>query len=243
MLAPPRAFAKALLERCGTLKARNSMLVAAGLVMAGCQMTASNKVSVDYYAISGNSTAALDRQIKEKGPRIGDGRHAVAVARIRMIPNIRYKRANGMCRTRSAKVAVNARITLPRWTSREYSSAAVGQAWDNIERYTRLHEAVHVAIAFRYAKETEQELMEAAPQPTCNEMRSLAAQIVAKQLELHDKAQKRFDAQEQQRFAEIAKRQAKSGDRRGARGLSSNFRPDFRPPSTRNQVSPKLPKF
>jgi len=177
-------------------------------LLAGCQMTATNKVSVDYYAISGNSTAALDQQIRQKGPRIGDGRHAVAVARIRMTPNIRYQKTARGCRAKSAKVAVNARVTLPRWTGRGTASRAVGKAWDNIDRYTRLHEAVHVAIAFRYANATEREILEAQPQRTCADMKTVTSAIVARNLELHDKAQKAFDAKEQRRFAAIAKRRS-----------------------------------
>jgi len=179
------------------------------VVLAGCQMGASSKVSVDYYSISGDSTADLDREIKQKGPRIGGGKHAVAVARIRMIPNIRYEKTAKGCRASSAKIAVNARVTLPRWTGRNTASKAVGKAWDNIDRYTRLHEAVHVAIAFRHAKDTERELLAAQPQANCKDMRQVARAIVSRNLQLHDKAQRQFDAQEQRRFAAIARKQLK----------------------------------
>ncbi|MEL6947326.1 MAG: DUF922 domain-containing protein [Pseudomonadota bacterium] len=191
-------------------------LVAGAMTLAGCQMTAQDKVSVDYYAISGNTTAALDREIKAKGPRIGDGRHAVAVARIRMIPTIRFKRLESGCKPTSVKVAVNARVTLPRWTGRDGANSDVGRAWDNIDRYTRLHEAVHVAIAFRYASDTEKAIENLPPTATCDVMKAQVSKIFKRQLRAHDKAQRAFDAREQRRFAAIARRQAAA--RAAARG-------------------------
>ena len=95
------------------------LLAVTGLILlAGCQTVSENRVSVDYYSIRGNSTADLDREIIRKGPKLTGGRHAVAVARIKITPNIRFKPDRRGCAVQSAKVTVDAKVTLPRWTGR-----------------------------------------------------------------------------------------------------------------------------
>ncbi len=177
------------------------------VLLSACQTSQQSNVSVDYYKISGNSTAALDSEIKRKGPRINGGQHAVAVARIRMIPNIAFETVRKKCRIMEAKVAVNAKVTLPQWTGRKSASAKLGEAWDNIDRYTRLHEAMHVNIAFKYADEIERELEAMKPASNCSVMRSRANRLVDRRLKEHDKAQRDFDANEQRQFAMLARQQ------------------------------------
>ncbi len=186
----------------------------ATLVLAGCQTITQSRVSVDYYAISGNSTAALDREIQRKGPMLDGGRHAVAVARIRIVPNIKYETKSGLCRVSNARVNVDAKVTLPRWTGRPTASKSLGEAWDNIDRYTRLHESIHVAIAFRYAKEIENATLALTQARSCNTLKRHVREIIAIKLKQHDYTQKKFDADEQARFAKLAaesRRKKRSG--------------------------------
>ncbi len=185
-----------------------AVLLTLGVVSA-CQSTSASKVSVGYYQISGQTTAALDREIRQKGPRIDGGRHAVAVARIKMVPNVTFTNTTAGCRITKAKVAVQAAVTLPQWKGRKTASRELGQAWDNIERYTRLHEAVHVAIAFRFAKQIEDDLVALPAQAKCAQTRVIARRIIDDHLDKHDKMQKKFDADEQKRFARVAKEQEK----------------------------------
>ncbi|MEL6751456.1 MAG: DUF922 domain-containing protein [Pseudomonadota bacterium] len=181
------------------------LAIAASCITAGCQVLPEDKVSVDYYSISGNSTEALDNEIRRKGPRIGvAGKHAVAVARIRMVPTIDYRKRGDACSIRAAKVNVNARVTLPRWTGRPMASKKLGEAWDNIDRYTRLHESVHVAIAFRFARLMEAELLDLPAEADCSTMRRSSAALVRSVLAEHDRTQLQFDADEQKRFEAYA---------------------------------------
>ncbi|MDD9909790.1 MAG: DUF922 domain-containing protein [Ahrensia sp.] len=173
--------------------------------LAACQQLNASRVAVDYYAISGNSTQVLDQQIRKKGPRISGGRHAVAVARIRIIPNIKYRPTGDGCRVSHAKVNVDARVTLPRWTGRENASKELGEAWDNIDRYTRMHEAVHVAIAFRFAKRMEDELSTLRSTQNCQALNRKAERIVARYLREHDETQRQFDEDEQRKLLAFAR--------------------------------------
>ena len=185
---------------------RASAILTAALVLASCQATTGNRVSVDYYQITGNSTAALDADIRRKGPRLDAGRHAVAIARIKMTPNVQFKRTDGLCEVSKAKVAVDAKVTLPAWKGRADANKELGRAWDNIDRYTRLHEATHVNIAFSYAKRIEDEVLALPSMASCSQVRSTTKAIVDRNLDEHDAAQRKYDADEQARFSMLAKR-------------------------------------
>ena len=185
---------------------RTALLLIAGVVLCACQSTQESKVSIDYYRISGNSTSDLDSEIKRKGPRINGGAHAVAIARIKMFPKVTYERVKKGCRVESAKVPVNARVTLPKWTGRPNASAKLGEAWDNIDRYTRLHEATHVNMAFSYAKKIEDAVLALPTMSDCTRLRARTKKIVDRYLEEHDAAQRQFDVDEQKRFSILAKR-------------------------------------
>lgn len=176
------------------------------LALVGCQSTQQSQVSIDYYRISGNSTADLDAEIKRKGPKINGGSHAVAVARIKMLPRITFEKIAGGCRVENAKVAVDARVTLPQWTGRDSADPKLAKAWDNIDRYTRLHEATHVKIAFNYAKRIEEEVIAQPVMESCSRVRATTKAIVDRNLKEHDAAQLKYDADEQERFSMLAKR-------------------------------------
>ena len=183
------------------------VILAPLLVLSGCQVLQQNQVSVDYYKISGTTTAALDREIKRKGPKINGGLHAVAVARIKMFPKVTYQQLGDRCRVESAKVTVDARVTLPKWTSRAKASEQLGEAWDNIDRYTRLHEATHVNMAFSYAKRMEDSILALPSMKTCKSLRAKTKKLVDRYLKEHDAAQRKYDRDEQKRFSELARKQ------------------------------------
>lgn len=181
---------------------RKALMVMAALPLAlfGCTSTGSS-VKVAYYSIGGTSLPGIDREIRRKGPRIGRGRHAVAVARIKMNPHLRFKRGGKGCSVAKAKVDVNARVTLPAWTGRDTAEPRLANAWDNIDRYTRLHEGVHVAIAFRHAKRLERDLVALAPARSCALARQNARILVREALAVHDAQQRAFDENEKRRLA------------------------------------------
>lgn len=181
------------------------LALALPLTVAGCTSTGSS-VKVAYYSVGGTSLPGIDREIRRKGPRIGAGRHAVAVARIRMNPSLAYARGPRGCSIGKAKVHVNARVTLPAWTGRDTADEGLARAWDNIDRYTRMHEATHVAIAFRHARRLERDLVALAPARSCRLARQNARILVREALAMHDAQQKAFDRNEKRRLAAAAPR-------------------------------------
>ena len=189
------------LRRWGAIAA-----LALPLGLVACQSTGSS-VKVSYYSIGGSSLTGIDREIRRKGPRIGQGRHAVAVARIKMNPKLDYARGPRGCSVVKAKVSVNARVTLPAWNGRETADPRLAKAWDNIDRYTRLHEGTHVAIAFRHARRLERDLVALAPARGCRAARQNARILIREALRLHDAQQKNFDRNEKRRLASGARQQ------------------------------------
>ncbi len=196
------------------LKKRSNIapILAALAVLSGCVSAQKSNVSVDFYSISGNSTAALDREIKRKGPRISGGRHAVAIARIKILPSVEYEQIGDKCKVNSARVSVDAKVTLPKWTGRRRATKQLGETWDNIDRYTRLHEAMHVAIAFRFARDMEAKLAALKEYTNCRAIKQATRKIIEDQLQEHDTTQKQFDADEQRRFSLIADKRRNLGE-------------------------------
>ncbi len=181
----------------------------AALGLSGCVGTNKTSISVDYYQIGGNSLNQIDREIRKKGPKNGP-EHAVAVSNIKMTPDIRLTSNARGCYVSKAKIKVIARVTLPRWKNRKKAKSGLGATWDNLDRYTRMHEAVHVAIADKYARLLEQRLLALKPGPTCAETKKLIVSTVDKTMKAHGHDQLKFDASEKARFARLAIKRKKS---------------------------------
>ena len=185
-------------------KQRRGALAAflAPLALAACTAVPGSGVSVDYYNVRGTTARQIDDEIRRRGPNSG---HALAVARIRMIPDVAYERsADGTCSYRKARVGVNAAVTLPRFIDRNRAAPGLRQAIDNLDEYARFHEAVHVAIAEEYARRIGAQLSALPPAASCEALDRGAAALSKALLNEHDKAQKKFDADEQRRLAALS---------------------------------------
>ena len=169
--------------------------------LTACTTVPGSGVSVDYYNVQGTTARQIDGSIRRNGPSNG---HALAVARIRMIPDVQYdERANGACRYRVARVGVAAQVTLPRFIDRNRTDRDLRQAIDNLDEYARFHEAVHVAIAEEYADRIGSEIRRLPTAVNCTTLDAQAAAISRQLLREHDAAQRKFDRDEQVRLAAL----------------------------------------
>ena len=173
------------------------------LVLAtGCTaVTQRTSVNVGYYNVGGASFSELDRQIALHGPQVPGVGRAIAATSVRMTPSIRFGPVNGACRVTSARVRVQANVTLPRFADRNAATKKLKGAIDNIEAYARLHEAVHVSIADKFAEGAEKEIAALPPAPDCDILRERITVTYNRIMKEHEAAQLEFDAQEQRRFA------------------------------------------
>ena len=177
------------------------LALAAFAAVAGCSAVPGSGVSVDYYNVRGTTAPQIDGEIRRNGPNNG---HALAVARIQMIPDVAYdQRPDGTCRYRTARVGVAARITLPRFIDRGRTDRDLRRAIDNLDEYARFHEAVHVAIAEEYADRIGADIRRLPPANSCETLDAQAATISRRLLREHDAAQKKFDRDEQVRLAAL----------------------------------------
>jgi predicted secreted Zn-dependent protease len=186
------------------------LVILAAALLAGCTSSAINQrtsVNVGFYDVRGTSFAELDKQIALHGPKVAGVGKAVAATAIRMIPDVRFKVTNNLCAVESAKVRVQAKVTLPRFSDRSRAKRELRGAFNNLETYTRLHEAVHVSIADQHAELAEKKILGLKPQDNCETLTKLAAREFQTIMARHEKAQLEFDANEQARLAKLDKRQ------------------------------------
>ena len=170
--------------------------------LAGCTAVPGSGVSVDYYNVKGTTASQIDQQIRQFGPNNG---HALAVARIRMIPDVAYNlRPDGSCNYSRARIGVNAAVTLPRFIDRGRTEPRLRQAIDNLDEYARFHEAVHVAIAEAYADRISNELRRLPVAASCDALDERAAALSRGLLREHDATQRKFDRDEQARLARLS---------------------------------------
>lgn len=163
-----------------------------------------------YYTVSGETFSELDQEIQLHGPNVTGVGKALASTDLRMIPDIRYERKTASCGVSSARVNVKARVTLPRHRNEKALKQELAKAWNNLAEYARVHEAVHLAIADRYALLMEQEIGALKARQTCSEMRKDVQAVFARLFRLHHAEQLQFDEDEKRRIRQLTA-QARSG--------------------------------
>ncbi|MGI9351067.1 MAG: DUF922 domain-containing protein [Rhizobiaceae bacterium] len=160
-------------------------------------------VSVGYYTVSGDTFGQLDKEIKLHGPNVTGVGKALASTDLRMVPDIRYERSGSKCGVSQVRINVKARVTLPRHSNERKLKKDLARAWSNLEEYARVHEAVHLAIADRYALIMEKAISSLKPQDTCKLMREDVQAAFSKLFEEHHAEQLQFDKDEKTRIRKL----------------------------------------
>ncbi len=160
-------------------------------------------LSVGYYTVSGESFSELDKDIKLHGPSVTGVGKALASTDLRMKPSIQYARKTRSCFVESARINVKARVTLPRHSKESSLKSELAKAWDNLSDYAEVHEAVHLAIADRYALEMERAIKALKPRASCSLMREDVDAEFSRLFEQHHRAQLQFDADERIRIKKL----------------------------------------
>ena len=127
-----------------------------------------------------------------------------------MTPDVSFIPTLKGCDVRRARIKVRATVVLPRWKNRRNANKKLGQTWDNLDRYTRLHEATHVAIADKHARRLEKDLEAISVRQSCEVASKLAKKAIAKAMKKHEHEQSTFDTSEKKRFSGLAKRRKSS---------------------------------
>jgi len=184
------------------MKLTHAVLAGSLILLAGCVSSQDRAaVNVGYYNVKGTSFAELDREIALHGPTVDGVGKAIASTRVRMIPDVRYANAVGLCTVAKARISVIADVTLPRLSDRNRVDSNLRKAFSNIEEYARLHEAVHVDIAEQHASMAEEKITALPAKATCDMLQKDVLATFSSVMTAHEAAQQAFDAREQQRFA------------------------------------------
>ncbi|MCB1438318.1 MAG: DUF922 domain-containing protein [Nitratireductor sp.] len=190
--------------RAATLLKILTALCAVTLLSACTTSGQRTSIKVGFYDVKGESFEELDRQISLHGPRVEGVGKAIAATGIRMIPEIRTRISNGECNVASIRVRVKADVTLPRRRGSKSGNADVNRAFNNLQEYAKLHEAVHVTIADRYAAEAEKRISQLPARKTCGQLYKDIGAAFGEVMDEHRKAQLDFDLQENKRIAALA---------------------------------------
>ncbi len=161
-------------------------------------------VSVGYYTVSGDTFGELDREIKIHGPNVNGVGKALASTDLRMFPDIRYVSERKSCSISTVRINVKARVTLPRHKNEKTLKRDLARAWNNLEEYARVHEAVHLAVADRYALLIEKQIKALKAAPTCTELRANVSETFSSLSRKHHDEQLQFDADEKVRIRKLA---------------------------------------
>ncbi|MEM7069670.1 MAG: DUF922 domain-containing protein [Pseudomonadota bacterium] len=185
-------------------KLRNALGLFVALILASCTSVGERTVvSVGYYTVTGETFGELDKNIRLHGPNVTGVGKALASTDLRMVPNIKFARKGGGCVVSEARINVKARVTLPRHANENRLKKDLAKAWNNLQEYARVHEAVHLAIADRFALIMEDEISNLKPQRTCTEMRTDVQSAFTKLFQEHHAEQLKFDADEKTRIQKL----------------------------------------
>ncbi len=172
--------------------------------LGGCTSVGERtQLSVGYYTIEGQTFSQLDRQISLHGPNVTGVGRALAATNILMVPDIRFSLTDGKCVVTHARINVKAKVTLPRHANIAQTERKLRAAWNNLQEYARLHEAIHVAIADKYALKVEQSIKAVKPREDCKSMRAKVLEVSKKIMAEHEKEQLKFDKDEQVRIQNL----------------------------------------
>ena len=157
-------------------------------------------VSVGYYSVAGETFEELDQDIQLHGPNVLGVGKALASTDLRILPRIQYSSSRNDCKISAARVNVTARVTLPRHRNERALKQELANAWNNLKEYAKVHEAVHVAIADRYALKMEDALLALKPSNNCIAMREIARVTFSDLFKQHHQEQLAFDESEKRRI-------------------------------------------
>lgn len=170
------------------LTAALSLLVLAPAAAAGLTK------SYSYFTIGGVTVEEIERELNARGPKVrSTGSRHPGATQMEFSSRVKYGIKKERCAVVEARVTVDARITLPRWTKRSRADSDVRLIWDTLSADIKRHEESHVVIAKNHARELELALKAIEPQRDCGAAEAKVAAVTERVLARHDEEQQRFD--------------------------------------------------
>ncbi|XWN32312.1 MAG: DUF922 domain-containing protein [Devosia sp.] len=174
---------------------------ALALVLASCIATPPTDVSVRTYKVSGRTMSALERSLSIHGPKVPGLRgRAFAAVETTFLHNFEAEQTGSVCRfNRDGRVGIRSEVILPEWRQRDSASPELAAKWDVISQYAVIHEAGHIKISQKYARQLEAAYKRASAS-TCAALDARMAKDIEPIAAAHVAEQQRFDATDGPRF-------------------------------------------
>lgn len=150
--------------------------------------------SYSYFTIGGVTVEEIERELAIRGPQVrSTGNRHPGATRMEFKSRVKYGMKKDRCAVVDARVTVEARIILPRWSKRSKADVDVRLIWDTLSADIKRHEESHAVIAKNHARELELALKAIAPQRDCAAAEAKVASVTDQVLARHDEEQQRFD--------------------------------------------------
>ncbi|MEA3534992.1 DUF922 domain-containing Zn-dependent protease [Rhizobium sp. CC-YZS058] len=157
--------------------------------------------SITYFPIGGRTAADLDAALSSKGPQMrSTGARHPGATRIRFGGTVTYVKRGAVCAVGAAKVTLNTKLILPRWTNRRSAGRDLALVWDTLSSDIKRHEERHAEIARNAARDMEKTLLALRPEADCERMQARVARVSEDAIAKHDADQVAFDRREAVNF-------------------------------------------
>ncbi|KQT86231.1 DUF922 domain-containing protein [Aurantimonas sp. Leaf443] len=174
-------------------------LLASGIVVLSALPAGAATVreSTTYFPVKGRTLAELDASLSRQGPLVtGTGARHPGATEVRFDGHVDYKRVGRLCAVGTPRLALDLKITLPRWVQPRRTAPDVVLVWQTLEKDIRRHEAEHATIAKRWLKKMESAIRNLRPEADCERMEARVNQVTSRYLAAHEREQLAFDAAE-----------------------------------------------
>jgi predicted secreted Zn-dependent protease len=150
--------------------------------------------SFAYFPVTGKTAADLDEALSRSGPLLGStGARHPGATEMKFGGTVTYAELPERCSVDQARITLDTKIILPRWTQRRRADQDLAMIWDTLAADIKRHEERHAEIARQYARRLEAEVRALRPEANCKAMEAQVAAVTERVLAAHDSEQERFD--------------------------------------------------
>ncbi|WMS44869.1 DUF922 domain-containing protein [Acuticoccus sp. MNP-M23] len=177
------------------------------LALASCTPAPPTDVSVKTYKVSGTTLSTLERSLAIHGPAVpGLKGRAFAAVETSFMHSFDVNKTGASCRyNRNGRVGLRSEVILPEWRQRDRAAPELRVKWDIISQYAVIHEAGHIKISQKYARELESAYKRASA-PTCEALEANMVKVANSILVRHGAEQQLFDETDAPRFQAYLRR-------------------------------------
>ena len=164
-------------------------LAGAGPAFAEPQVT----VHTEYYAIDGETPAALRQSLNQRSPVRQNNKRFDAYTAWQVCWRYLFDQNLAGCGIKEVNTTLEVRFTLPEWPGRPTAPAPLQAHWGAYHEALLAHEEGHMQFGVEAAAEIEQALNAMAPHPSCPAMEQAANGLAQTLLRKYLELEKQYD--------------------------------------------------